>query len=137
MIQLTGQLPISDIELEEGVAGHQRHIVEFPHIPSTDQDASAGWICLDEIDGLRDLVDDAPILRLPLPPLFPIDGAEISFFVGPLIPDPHLVFLQVANIRISGQEPQQLMDDARPMQPLGGHCRKSFGKVEPHLVAED
>lgn len=41
----------------------------------------------------------------------PIDGAQIAVFIGPFIPDGHTVVLQILDIRITGNEPQQLIYD--------------------------
>lgn len=47
------------------------------------------------------------------------------------------VFLEIGDIGVALQEPQQFMDDGAQMQLLGGQNRKTFGKVETHLVTED
>ncbi len=66
----------------------------------------------------------------------PVDGPQIPLIVGPLIPDTHSMILQVGNVRISGQEPQQFVDDRPQMQLLRRHQRKTLGQIEPHLVPE-
>jgi hypothetical protein len=68
--------------------------------------------------------------------LFAIDGAEVTPLVGPLVPDAHAVRLEVADIGVAGQEPQQLMDDRLEVKLLGGQQREARGEIEAHLVAE-
>ena len=43
-------------------------------------------------------------------PLFAIDRAKITIFIGPFIPDRHAVFLQITDIGVATDEPQQFMD---------------------------
>ena len=48
------------IELEQGVAGHQRHLVELGHVPGADDDAPAVGVGLELLHHLGDLVDVPP-----------------------------------------------------------------------------
>ena len=45
--------------------------------------------------------------------------AEIAVLVGPLIPDRDAVFLEIGDVRVAGQKPQQLVDDRFQMQLFG------------------
>ena len=56
--------------------------------------------------------------------------------IGPFIPDRNAVFLEIGDVRVAFQEPEQLNDDRAQMQLLRGHHREAIGKVEPHLAAE-
>ncbi|MOA38626.1 hypothetical protein D3C78_1603310 [compost metagenome] len=89
------------------------------------------------LDQKRDLVDMASVRRRPGAPLCAIDGAEIAVFVSPFIPDGNAIFLEIGNIGIALQEPQEFMDDRAQMQLLGGENRKTLRKVETHLVTEN
>ncbi len=58
-------------------------------------------------------------------------------FVGPFVPDSDAVLLEVAHVGVPFEEPQQLMDDGRDVDALGGHQREPLAEVEPHLMSED
>ena len=47
------------------------------------------------------------------------------------------VLLQVLDVGIALNEPQQFVDDRFQVQLLGGHHREAFGQVKAHLPAED
>jgi hypothetical protein len=49
-------------------------------------------------------------------PLLPINGTQIAVFVRPFVPDGHFVFLEVTDVGIATQEPEQLIDDGAEMQ---------------------
>jgi hypothetical protein len=66
-----------------------------------------------------------------------IDRPEIAVFVGPFVPDRNAVFLEIGDIGLALQEPQQLVDDRLEMQLLGREDRKALGQIETHLIAED
>src|SRR5690606_4283673 len=57
-------------------------------------------------------------------------------FVGPFVPDADLVFLQVGDVGLALQEPQQLVDDRAQVQLLGGDQGEALAQVEAHLPAE-
>ena len=65
-----------------------------------------------------------------------IDRAQVAVFIGPLVPDGDTVILQVLDVGVSGEEPQEFMDDGLEVHLLGGEEGKTIGQVEPHLVAE-
>ena len=65
-----------------------------------------------------------------------VDRTEIAVLISPLVPDGHVVVVQVADIGIALQKPQQLVNDGAQMQFLGGDQRKPLGEIEAHLVAE-
>ena len=47
------------------------------------------------------------------------------------------MFLQIAHVGVTAQEPQQFIDDRLEVQLLGGEERETLLQVEPHLMAED
>src|SRR3546814_16428391 len=65
-----------------------------------------------------------------------IDRPEVAFVVGPFVPDAHAMALQVGDVGVPREEPQQFMDDRLEMQLLGGQQREALGEVEAHRVAE-
>ena len=136
LVQLAAQLAIGHVELEQRVAGRQGHAVHIGGVPGGDDHAAAVRTFPDHLHHVRDLVDHPAIGRVPAAPLVAVHGAQIAVFIGPLVPDPHTVVLQVLHVGVAGQEPQQLMHDALQVQLLGGHHRETFRQVEAHLVAE-
>ncbi len=69
-------------------------------------------------------------------PLLAIDRAKVAILVGPFVPDGDAVVVEIFDVGVAGQEPQELMDDRLQMQLLGGGDGKTVGKVKAHLVAE-
>src|SRR5690349_15090745 len=65
-----------------------------------------------------------------------VNRTEIAAGVRPFIPDRDAVLLQIADIGVAGEEPQQLVDDRLDMQLLGRDQREALAEVEAHLVAE-
>ena len=101
LVELAGEFPVVDVELKEGMARHQRHLVELADVPSRDDDASAVRCVANQVDGVLDLVDYPAVVRFPLAPLLTVYRAEISFLVSPFVPDSDLVILEVADIGVS------------------------------------
>lgn len=66
-----------------------------------------------------------------------VDRAQVAGLVSPLIPDRDAVLLQVTDIRVAPQEPQQFIYDRLQMQPLGRDHRKAVAQIVPVLIAED
>ena len=136
LVELARELAVRHVELEEGVAGRQRHLVQLAHVPGRDDDAARIGIVPDLIDRDFDLVDHAAVHRFPRTPLLAVHRAEFAVLIGPLIPDGDAVVFQVFDVGAALQEPQQLMDDGFQVALLGGDQRETFGEVEAHLVAE-
>mgnify|MGYP006197158293 CR=1 FL=1 len=65
-----------------------------------------------------------------------VNRPQLAIFISPLIPDADAVFLEVLDIGITLQKPQQLMDDRAQVQLLGCEEREALRQVEPHLVTE-
>src|SRR6185369_13985334 len=66
-----------------------------------------------------------------------VDRPEIAVLVGPFVPDADAVLLQVGDVGVALQEPQQFVDDGLEMQLLGGNHREAPAQVETHLPAEN
>ena len=66
-----------------------------------------------------------------------VDWAQIAFVVGPLIPNGHAVFFQIADVGIAVEKPQKLVNDRTQMQLLSGQQRKACAQIKAHLMAED
>src|SRR5688500_3848982 len=69
-------------------------------------------------------------------PLFPVYRAKITVFVCPFIPYGYFILMEIPDIGVASQEPQQFVDDGLEMALFGCHQRKAVGQVEAHLVAE-
>lgn len=136
LVELAGKAAVGHIELEEAVTGRQCHLVDQRRVPGRDDVAARVRVCLDALDELCHLVDMPAVIIRPGAPLGTIDGTEVAIFVGPLIPDADAVFLQVADIRIALQEPEQLVNDRLQMQALRRDDWKTFRQIKAHLVTE-
>ena len=56
--------------------------------------------------------------------------------IGPFVPNSHPVFLEVGDVGVPFQKPQQLMNDGTEVQLFGREHRKAFRQVEPHLISK-
>ena len=66
-----------------------------------------------------------------------IDRAEVAVLIGPFVPDRDAVLVEIFDIGVAAQKPEQLVDDRFDVQLLGGDERKAALQIEPHLMAED
>ena len=124
------------VELEERVAGRERHPRKLGDVPGAHDDPARVGLLAEQSNGLRDLVDVTAVGRRPAPPLHAVDRPELAVLVGPLVPDRHPVLLQPADVRVATQEPEQLVGDRREVHLLRRHEREALSEVEAHLVAE-
>jgi hypothetical protein len=79
---------------------------------------------------------DTPVRRLPPPPLLAVDGAELALRVRPLVPDADAVVLEVADVRLALDEPQQLVDHRAEVDLAVREQREPGGEIEAHLRTE-
>ena len=107
------------------------------HIPRADDHPTAVRMMADLINHFADLIDFVAVCRSPGTPLGTVNRAQIAILIRPFIPDRHLVVVEILDIRVTVQEPEQFMNDRARMQFLRGDKRKAFRKREPHLVAEN
>src|SRR5690606_21140615 len=70
-------------------------------------------------------------------PLESVDRPEVAVRVGPLVPDGDAVLVQIANVGVAPQKPEQLVNDRLDVHPLRGDEREARGEIEPELRAED
>ena len=136
LIQLAGEFPVRHIELEEAVAGRQGHLVNLAGIPGGHQQAAAVGMAADHVDDIRELVDAPAVRRGPGAPLMAVDRPQVPVLVRPLVPDGHAVVLEILDVGIPGDEPEELVDDRFEVDLLGGQQREAGAEVEAHLVAE-
>ena len=95
MVELTGKFPVFgvNVKLEKTVAWRESHEVELTRVPSADHKSAAGGVVFNLFYDLFDLIDATAFGRFPISPLGAVDAAEVSIFVGPLVPDANFVFL--------------------------------------------
>ena len=137
LVELAAELAVGHIELEEGVAGHECHLVQLGHVPGADDDAAAVGIALELLDDFGNLVDMRAVGLGPAAPLHAVDRAQVAgFLVGPFVPDGAAALLQPFHIAVAAQKPQQLKDDGLQVHLLGRDQGEAFIEVEAHLVAE-
>src|SRR5690606_22742177 len=72
----------------------------------------------------------------PAAPLLAVHRTKVAVGIGPFVPDVDLVVLQVTDVGVAFQEPQQLMDDRAQVQFLGGDQRETLVEVKAHLPTE-
>src|SRR5436190_7949239 len=104
----------------------QRHPADLGRIPCAHDESPALWIRFDLRDDVVDLIDTHAAFAAPIAPLRTVNAAEFAVFVGPFIPDRDAMFVEVANVRIAAQEPEQLVDDRFDVQLFRGEQRKSW-----------
>src|SRR5262249_7603521 len=76
----------------------------------------------------------------PIPPLRAVNAAEISFFIGPFVPDRDAVLIEVLDVGVATQKPKQLVNDRFDVQFLRCQERKSRpprAQIESRLRTED
>jgi hypothetical protein len=136
LVQLATEPTIDHVELEHRVARHQGHLRQLGDVPGRHDQPARVRVALDLLHHPADLVDLAAVAAGPVPPLLAVDRAELAVFVGPLVPDADLVFLQIGDVGLPAQEPQQLVDDRAQVQLLGRDQWKAVLEIEAHLPAE-
>lgn len=79
----------------------------------------------------------AAVRGRPRAPLLAVDRTCVTVLICPLVPDGDIVFMQISNVGIALQEPEQFMNDRAQMAALRCHQRKAFLQIEAHLVAKN
>ena len=118
------------------MARRQRHLVNVGRVPGGNDQPARIRIAFDHVDQMADLIDGLAVLRRPRAPLMAVHRSEIAALVGPFVPYADAVILQIFDIGVAGQEPEQLVDDRLQMQLLGGEHREAVRQPEAHLMAE-
>src|SRR6185503_1737866 len=136
LVHLARDAPVRDVELEEGVAGRQRHAIDVCRVPGRNDMAARIRPGGDVPDEVLDLVDFPPIGRAPVAPLVAVDRAELALVVGPFVPDRDAALLQPFHVGVAAQEPEQLVGDRLEVQLLGGEQGEAVAQVEAQLAAE-
>src|SRR3972149_1647295 len=82
--QREASLPHED--LEEGVAGRERGVLDLSWIPGRHQVPTAGRVAADPPDQVRELVDAPATGRVPVAPLLPVVAAGVALEARPGAP---------------------------------------------------
>src|SRR3974390_1638843 len=67
----------------------------------------------------------------------PVHRPEIAALVGPFVPDTDAMILQIFDVGVAGEKPEQLVDNRLQMQLLGRQHWEAVGQVEAHLMSEN
>ena len=86
-------------------------------------------------DHLVDLVDRTAVGRAPVAPLRAVNAAEVAVRVRPLVPDGHAVLVEILDVGVAAQKPEQFVDDGFEVHFFGREQRKALAS-ETHLGAE-
>src|SRR5262245_24001455 len=108
------------------MARRQSHLIEFAWVPGADDMAAAVGVLFDLRNYLVDLIDGSAIGGAPIAPLRAVDAAEVALLVGPLVPDGHSAFVEVTDVRIAAQKPEEFVNDGFEMELFGREQGKSF-----------
>ena len=126
LVEVAGQSSLGHIELEQQMAGRQRHVLQLRHVPGTDHMTPAVGVAAQLLQDLPELVDGAAVWARPGAPLAAIDGPQLASGIGPFIPDVDAGLLERPDVGLAAQEPQQLMDDTTKKDLLGGEQGKAL-----------
>src|SRR5258708_654910 len=102
------------------MAWRQRHLVDLGRVPCIYDQAPALRVAFYFGDDLLDLVDAYSVFAAPIAPLRAIDAAEVAVAVGPFVPNRYAVFVEIFDVSIAAQKPEQLVDDGLEVKFFGG-----------------
>src|SRR5262249_37555951 len=105
-------------------------------VPGGHEKTARVGILTDRLDDRSDLIDGAAAGRRPRTPLLAVNRTKITILVGPFVPDGDAVVVEILDVGVTGEKPQQFMDDRFQMQFLRGHQRKAVAEIEAHLMPE-
>ena len=153
LVELTRELAVLHVELEERVARRQRDLVGLLRVPARDDEAPAVRVLPDVVEHALQLIDAVLLVGAvglargaEVPPLVAVDGTEIALRAAeargllggrPLVPDAHARVLQRLHVRLAAHEPEQLVHDRFDVELLRREERKALTQIEAHLVTED
>ena len=66
-----------------------------------------------------------------------VDRSQVSVRIGPFVPDGHLMVMQVFDIGIPLDKPQQFVYNRAQMDFLRSQKGETLRKVKSHLIAEN
>ena len=137
LVELQRETTVGHVQLEEGVARLQRHLLQVADVPRRDHHAPRVGVGSKRLQHGGDLVDASAIPGVPRTPLHAVHRPEVAVLVRPLVPDADPVLLQPGHVRGAGQEPQELADDGLDVNVLRRDQREPPREVVAQLRAED
>ena len=87
LVELARQSAGGHVELEQHVAGRERHLLELADVPGAHEDAARIRIGAQLLHHGADLIDLAAVGGAPAAPLLAVHRPELAALVGPLVPD--------------------------------------------------
>ncbi len=136
LIELAREPAAIDVELEQAMAGRELHALDLGDVPGRDDEAARVGVAADLVDHPGDLIIGPPVRPLPGAPLLAVDRTEIAVRVGPFVPDRDAMRLEIGDVGVAAQEPDQFAHDRLEMQPLRRDERKALREIETKLPAE-
>ena len=118
------------------MAGRKLHALDLGDVPGRDHEPARIGVAADLVDHPGDLIVCPPVRSFPGAPLLAVDGTEIAVRVGPFVPDGNAVRLEVGDVGVAAQEPDQFAHDRFEMEPFRGDERKTLSEIEAKLPAE-
>ncbi len=138
LVELAGEFTgTGNVKLEKAVAGWKGHAPHIGHVPRADQDTPRIGALADLLEHEPDLIHGLPVGAWPGTPLVSVNRTQFAVFISPFVPDTHAVVFQVADVGVTLQEPEQLVNDGAQVHFFGGDQGKSLAEVKAHLVAEN
>ena len=119
------------------MARRQRHEIVLARIPRGDDQPARGGIAPDLLEYFRHLVDVPAVRRRPRAPLPAVDRAEVAVGIGPFVPDRDAMLVEIFDVGVAAQEPEQLVDDGFECSFLVVTSGNPARQIEAHLMAED
>lgn len=110
--------------------------MQFTWVPGANDVSPAVGVVPYGLDHFVDLIYGAPVRFSPIGPLGSVHSAQVTFFVGPLVPNGDFVVIQVLYVGLSFQEPEKFVDNGTKVQFLRGQQGKLIFEGIPHLSTE-
>ena len=111
MVELAGESSVRYVKLKHCVARWQCHVVNIGRIPRRDDVAARIGIVFQGVYDVGYLVNLLAVGCAPMTPLIAVDGAEVAVGVCPFVPNAHSVVLEVLDVGVAVQKPQEFVDD--------------------------
>src|SRR5215207_7723622 len=119
------------------MARRQSHPRQLGYIPCTYDQAARVGSRTNLLDHFADLIDRFAVPARPRSPLPTIHRPPLALGVGPLVPNRNSVLVEITDIRVAVEKPQEFINDRLEMHLLCRHEREARGQIETHLVTED
>lgn len=137
LVELARKPAVRNVKLKQHMARRQRHFRQIDDIPRAYDEPARIGIPFDFLENLRELIDNGAVGRRPRPPLLTVDRPEFALLVRPFVPNRYAVIVQILDVRVAAQKPQELVHDRTRVKLFGRYQRKPIMQIEAHLVAEN